>query len=309
MALITNAKEIRYFSPTSKWSENEVADLLPLIEEEEEIVLGNILGTELYLQILDDYNANETDPFKQKIINTCQRVVFYRMLANNSGIFSVSFNRGGGLSMMSTDSYEAADKEAVKRFERDAWRKSERNIENLLAYLEEDAKADKIYTELWENSKYFYFHSKLLFKTSHDLQKFLHLPTQEPRGMFISLVPAIDLCQDTYIIPRVGNDVFAKLLDGSYKNEEKSSEWENIYLHVCRSLANYVANETASLKTEKSLMHADMQIALAEKILSGLSPKEEEPVSPTPSKPRRPKYDVDDPSNAILDIGGLFHSS
>lgn len=311
--LLTTIEELRALSPTSKWADSELKHLLSLIEEEEEGILTSILGDELYEQIDHDYSETidgitEVETAKQKIIRCCQRIVYYRMLANNSGLFSVSFNRGGGLSMMSTDTYEPADNETIKRFERDAWGKSNSNIETLLGYLEKDAKSDKFYSELWAKSDYYYYHKNLLFKTSRDLDLYLHLPNKEKRRTFISLVPTIDLCQDTYIIPRIGHDKFQRLLSDSWKEEanpDTLSTWEALSQHVRRALANYVANENKSLRTEKSLLHADMQIALAEKIVKGMD--ETNPTTP-PEKKKCHIYDIDDPDNAVLDLGGLWHS-
>lgn len=350
--LITKIEEIRALAPTAKWSETEMENLIPLIEEEEENLLVTILGKSLYDTVVEEYRKtadtendtrNLTD-ITRRIIRACQRIVFYRMLANNSGIFSVSFNMGGGFNMMTTDNYEAADKEVMRRFERDAWGKSGRNIENLLLNLEEDARGEKLYTDKWKESKYFYYHGNLLFTTATELQEYLTLPQENLRRTYINLVPTIDLCQDTYIAPRIGEEMMKLLIGMKYAERErteddgadngtgeedepesffsfvkKSQLLNKLTLHVRRALANYVANETKTLRTEKSLLHADMQIALAEKMTAQLREEydNEHKEVDTPENPvvegckpadRKKGYDRNDSSNVVLDLGGLFHS-
>lgn len=324
--MISKIQELRELVPTNKWSERELNNLLPLIEEEEENYLMSVLGESLFDKIVEDYQSEafESSSVQGRIIRCCQRIAVYRMMANNSGLFSVSFNPGGGLNMMNTESYEAASQDAIKRFERDAWGKSNRNVESLLIYLEKDSKKDAHYTPAWKKSSYYYYHNKLLFKTSGELELYLSLPTGESRRVYISLVPIIEICQNTYIVPRIGKDVFAKLLSESwhraditeeeYTEEEK--QWHELDQHVRRALANFVANENKNLRTERSIIHADTQIAVAEemakRLMSSTGDGENTSSSPTPSETevrcKHRDYDLLDPSNSVLDLGGLFHS-
>lgn len=373
--LITTIEELRCLLPTNKWTQSEMKFLLPMIEEEEENVLVPVLGRRLFNRLTDDYEKTVSDnpgafaePGKRgdtttRILKVCQRIILYRMMANNSGIFSVSFNIGGGFNVMSQDNYEQPDKETMKRFERDAWNKSLRNVENLLILLEEDAQNEQTYTALWKESAYFFRHSTLLFTTAAELNRFLPLPAAEMRSRYIALVPAIDLCQDTYVTPRIGQDIMDILLKRKFtaKNTAAAEEehnntklytidgkfiWANekllaekdrqditeedideelaplirqLDLHVRRALANYVASESKELRQEKSILHADMQIATAEKIANHIriekmkkegtaddsKPAETEKTSPQTT---RRTYDPYNPDNAVLDLGGLWHA-
>ena len=141
-----------------------------------------------------------------QLIRICQRIEWYRMLANKAGLLTISFNEGGGMNISVGESYDAADEKAKDRAVKDALGGAGRATDSLLLFLEDDAKGEKLFTEMWQDADTFYLNKDLLFQTATVLDKFLDIKKQ--RMAYVSLVRDIRFCQNTYLKPRVG----AKLL-------------------------------------------------------------------------------------------------
>ena len=144
-----------------------------------------------------------------RLLRICQRIEFYKMLSHKAGLLTVSFNEGGGMNKISADGYEPADEKDKERATKDAYMSAGRAIDDLLLFLEADAKGDRLFTSLWEEADAFYLHKDLLFQTARVLKEFLG--TKIDRMTYIDLVHDIRYCQDTYIEPRIGT----KLLDAT----------------------------------------------------------------------------------------------
>ena len=144
-----------------------------------------------------------------RLLRICQRIEFYKMLSHKAGLLTVSFNEGGGMNKISADGYEPADEKDKERATKDAYMSAGRAIDDLLLFLEADAKGDRLFTSLWEEADAFYLHKDLLFQTARVLKEFLG--TKIDRMTFVDLVHDIRYCQDTYIEPRIGT----KLLDAT----------------------------------------------------------------------------------------------
>ena len=144
-----------------------------------------------------------------RLLRICQRIEFYKMLSHKAGLLTVSFNEGGGMNKISADGYEPADEKDKERATKDAYMSAGRAIDDLLLFLEADAKGDRLFTEKWQEADAFYLHKDLLFQTARVLKEFLG--TKIDRMTYIDLVHDIRYCQDTYIEPRIGT----KLLDAT----------------------------------------------------------------------------------------------
>ena len=66
------------------------------------------------------------------MIRICQRIEWYRMLANKAGLLTISFNEGGGMNISVGESYDAADEKAKDRAVKDALGGAGRAIDSLL---------------------------------------------------------------------------------------------------------------------------------------------------------------------------------
>ena len=170
-----------------------------------------------------------------RLIRICQRIEFYRMLSHKAGLLSVSFNAGGGMNRVSADGYDPADDKEVERAMKDAFMSAGRAVDDLLLYLEADAKGDRLFTEKWQEADAFYLHKDLLFQTARVLNEYLDIKGE--RMAYVSLVRDIRFCQNTYLKPRVGarllsavihhaNEGAAKISQPTEQEEEGAAETE-----------------------------------------------------------------------------------
>lgn len=340
--LLTNYQELSALYPNHRLSESDLPQVQSYMFEEEQAVLIPILGYELYEQINEDYQKELKDkggisalqnsnPSRQvNIIRDCQCLAFYRMLADNAGIFAVSFNLGGGFNVMSADNYEAADKDTKQDFQRDVWGKAMRYTEMLLLNLELDAKAKQsVYGALWKKSRYYFYQSDLLFSTSWEMAPFY--PIQD-RKAYIELVPTIRNIQEAYICPAIGEHIVQQLVE--YKHtyilddaaqipevdampREHILLWRKLHNKALMALGQFTTSRIKP-NTPHILQDADLSLSLCTKLVKE-NPEVFPPlVSATKSdmpdnKPhhcdRRQYYNPNDPDNAILDLGFTAHNT
>lgn len=341
--ILTLTQEIESYLPTSKWKDAQ--GLLAYIEEEEANLLLPVLGEELldylteqYDELVDEYQGITPQVFPSdkvddavRLIRMCQKAVLYMALANNSGLMAVSFNKGGGMNVVSAEYYEAADKESIARFERDAYKKAHRNIDAILTLLERDAqKAEPQFAEKWKKSRYFYLQSHLLITTAMQMQDYLDIKGSRER--YIELVPDLKYCQATYLTPRVGDALMkafvAQATDASVvptvtdnskteeeiltANEAIRNDWSEALDRLRAALANYTEHRNMKLRRDDSLSEADMSMARALEYISAhqgsflpyieSSPLYVAPeVTPTarPEKSDKPAFDRENPRNMI----------
>lgn len=297
--LLTTIEEIEACLPTSKWDDAD--SLLGLVEEEEEAHVVPILGRKLYEQIVKRYgeltgelgDISATNPEltaedvtdEIRLIRLCQRIQFYMALANNAGMLTVSFNAGGGLNVSSAGSYDAADKEQVARFVRDALGKAHRNTDALLTLLERDAQhQEPLFAELWRDSRYFYQQGGLLITTAEKMQQYVDI--KDSREKFISMVPDLKYCQSAYIESELGHelcDAFVRCASDNsvipaYKpaegesiaeeellarNGEIRGMWIEALDRLRTALAHYAVFENEKTRRDNSLTNAEMSRARA----------------------------------------------
>ena len=341
--IITLPQEIESYLPTSKWKDAQ--SLLAYTEEEEANLLLPVLGEELldyltaqYDELVAEYQGITPQVFPSdkvddavRLIRMCQKAVLYMALANNSGLMAVSFNKGGGMNVVSAEYYEAADKESIARFERDAYKKAHRNIDAILTLLERDAqKTEPQFAEMWKKSRYFYLQSHLLITTAMQMQDYLDIKGSRER--YIELVPDLKYCQATYLTPRVGDALMKALVaqatDASIvptvtddskteeeilaANEAIRNDWSEALDRLRAALANYTEHRNTKLRRDDSLSEADMSMARALEYLSAhqssfLPYIETSPLyvapDPTPTarpeKPEAPAFDRENPRNMI----------
>lgn len=297
--LLTRIEEIEACLPTSKWEGAE--ELLGLVEEEEEYAVVPILGRELYEHLTDRYNellgelgdisATNAELTKEdvtdevRLIRLCQKVQLYRAIANNSGLLSVSFNRGGGFNIATADNYDAASKDQMQRAERDAWNKAHRCVDSLLALLERDAQSEgPQFAAMWKKSRYFYLHGNLLFTTAAMMQSYIEV--RDSRERYIELLPDIKYCQSVYIETEMGAELLKAFVSTAtdstvippYKpaegeevteadmiagNAEIRAVWDEALDRLRTALAHYVMQENEKLRRDNSLTNAELSRARA----------------------------------------------
>jgi len=141
-----------------------------------------------------------------RLIRICQRIEWYKMLSHKAGLLSVSFNEGGGMNKVSADGYEPATEKDKEEMRKDAYMAAGRAIDDILLFLEADAKDARLFTDKWSDADAFYLHKDLLFQTARVLNEYLDIKGE--RMAYVQLVRDIRFCQNTYLKTRIG----AKLL-------------------------------------------------------------------------------------------------
>lgn len=246
---ITQAREIIEAVPTSKLTEKDASKLMRAIEEEEEAVLQPLLGDRLmdvlvedYYLIEDKYGGITTDKITQlediyvekidtvftptqqdktiKLLRNIQSALVYRMMANKIFSLATSFNLGGGANRASAGDYEPADDKHLQELRKEYFMNSRAALDKIFYILERDARESGMWTEEWKDSDGYFYKSDLLFPTLRSMKPFY--PCKEPTK-WLNLMPVIRYCQDTYIIPRVNEELFATFLshEATLTDDEK----------------------------------------------------------------------------------------
>lgn len=193
----------------------------------------------------------ETDVPKEdlktiRLLRICQRIEFYKMLSHKAGLLTVSFNEGGGMNKVSADGYEPADEKDKERATKDAYMSAGRAIDDLLLFLEADAKGDRLFTEKWQEADAFYLHKDLLFQTARVLNEYLDIKGE--RMAYVSLVRDIRFCQNTYLKPRIGSGLLKAVVD--YGNDNPTAEPSDTLDELLSLLRTALAFYVESRRTE-----------------------------------------------------------
>ena len=211
------------------------------------------------------------------ILRTAQEILLYSFLANYAPILQSSFNMGGGFNLPSTGDYEALDAKANDRLDNNLWHASLRSKENLLTFLEMDARDQQIYTSLWKESDYFYLHEDLLFTTSSELHpKYINLG-KTPHLNFQAYTSTLQDCQDGYIAGTIGYDLLQALIDRKYTPQSSSDEdesaadtaklWRTLDRHIRTSLANFTMYEHDGAKHDHLRNRGQSQLSIATRFI------------------------------------------
>lgn len=335
--LFTNEEEIRAYLPTSVWSGAD--SLLSLMEETEETQLVPILGEKLHKSVCESYAkameeqggvvpkvvAQEDVTPEIRLIRCCQLPLVYLTLANSTGILGVNLNEGGGLNQSYTEMFDKADKDAVSRFERDAWFKGHRGIDRLLLFLESDARSQSPrFAGMWKESRYFYLQGNLLFTTASCMNRYLDIG--DSREKFISMVPDIRYCQDAYLAAEMGEELIFALVEWCTRRITPEGEgleetdrarlpeiWDKAVDRLRVALALYIESRRPEKQRRYSENEASLALMRARKFIAGAQQFfmpyiASSPLHvPPPAEADKDKrdgcgggYDFDDPDNALF---------
>ena len=271
--IVSKIEEIRDIIPTTRW--RDPAKLLGAIADEETSVLEPVLGDSLleyiqerYGELIDTYGQltcnseivfQEEDKKDIDLIRQLQKVVVLRMVSNRGFSLSSSFNEGGGLNRMSSEGYDGASLEELKELKTEYWRNSVTALDNALYLLEKDARSDEpVYADMWKESEYYFHHSDLLFPTLRSLIPFFSVTKKEKRLEYIELLPDIRWCQNTYILPMLGQELIDLLLSESNDSQRKALQLVRVALGVFLTVRT-TKNPTAVLE---SSAHQALQTAI-----------------------------------------------
>ena len=249
-------------SPTGKARKNPAVPYAHVTDRLNDISNGN-LSADASDVSSEDSDVTAEDLQTVRLLRICQQIEFYKMLAHKAGLFTVSFNEGGGMNVVSADGYDPADDKRMERVAKDAYMSAGRAVDTLLLFLEADAKGDRLFTELWKEADAFYLHRDLLFQTARVLNEYLNI--NGDRMTYVSLVRDIRFCQNTYIKPRIGAKLLKAIVnyangleqdvpsssDGETKNPLKADAAEELLSMLRTALAFYVDSRRTTLTPSK----------------------------------------------------------
>lgn len=195
-----------------------------------------------------DKQVPEEDLATIKLLRICQRIEWYKMVSHKAGLLSVSFNEGGGINRVSADGYESASDKDRDEMRKDAYMAAGRAIDDLLLFLEADAKGKKRFAEKWAEADAFYLNKDLLFQTAQVLDKFLDIHGE--RKAYVALVRDIRFCQDTYIEPRIGDKLLEAVIDYA-NNGTEGGAMKTLLKKLRIALAFYVESRRTDLAPVK----------------------------------------------------------
>lgn len=231
--LLTSPNELKAIYPSSRFQ--SIEPLKPMFENVERGLLQRVLGFKLLRQIINDYKElcfrhdgiwsdRIEEPTEQiYIIRACQSVEVFFALRDNVGILSSSLNQGGGFNEASAQNYDTLSDGVRKDLKGDLYHNANRSLEMLLVILEEDAKTDRIYTDLWKESSYYYYQRQLLIPSASIMHPFFYDLGVEPHSKFISLLTNISDAQNLRIGARIGVKLLRELIS-LVKDAEEEEE-------------------------------------------------------------------------------------
>lgn len=218
--LISNDIELRKFLPSSVIK--DVKTISMLVERAEDAHLRPVLGDSLYDKVNELHTAgvsSDVDRKAYQLVTLCQSAAIYFAMADNVGLLSVSYNTGGGFSIVSTEGYSPADDKEKDRLERDLWKNAWRDIDRLLELLEADAKsAEPEYAELWKESEWFWFQGDLLLTTAKEASRYLTAEEKRTfdRKRFVEMQGDLRFCQMSFVSKAIGDDFLDWLVEYGY---------------------------------------------------------------------------------------------
>lgn len=219
--LVTSAVELANVYPNSRFT--NINNLSSLFENVERGIVQQVLGYKLLRKLIDDYkklieeyggiwaDKIEDPDDKVYIIRAVQSVEIYFTLCDNVGILSSSLNQGGGFNQATASGYEELSNDVRKTLANDLYHAARRALEQLLSLLEEDAANEKLYTELWKDSSYYFYQQNLLFPTAYSMHPHYLNLGNEPHSKFISIIGNLYDCQERHIALVIGDAILNDL--------------------------------------------------------------------------------------------------
>ena len=245
--LVTKIEEMLEVLPTARWK--DPTKLCGYIEDVENSVVLPILGDKLLESVQEKYDSlmNEyglitakTFPAKDqkkedvayvRLIKQIQKILVFRMMADNATVLSASFNEGGGLNRMTSDNYNELSLDEIKAVKQEYWHKSVTATDVLLLLLEKDALSENpLWKESWKQSDWYFQHSDLIFSTLRSITQYYPMQKSEQRIEFMEILPEIRYCQNTYILPMLGVDLIETLLEEKTDVAKKSLQLVRVAL-------------------------------------------------------------------------------
>lgn len=121
---------------------------------------------------------------------------------------------------------------------------ADRNTDELMAYLEEQVRANNTYFDLWKNSTAFSAGRSPLFRTTAEFQAQQNINTS--RRTFVAMLPIINQVAKRHIIPALGQEQYDELVtqvEGNTLTEENETLLELVRAAQAAWAVHYAADK------------------------------------------------------------------
>lgn len=228
--LINSKTELNKFLPSSVVDDPN--DIAMLIDRAEDVHLRPVIGDSLYEYVCAYHvdNKTERDKNDDALLRLCQSAAIYFALADNVGILSISYNVGGGFSVVSTDSYTPADEKEKDRLERDLWKNAWRDIDRIIDLLIKDAmKGDEEsrWATMWRESEWFYYQGDIIIPTAKEARRYAKADEKIGRKEFVDMLGDLRFVQMAFISQAIGQDFLDWLIKVNNGDTEAAVEMVN----------------------------------------------------------------------------------
>lgn len=287
--LLTTPEELRMYLPTHAM--DNLDSLAGFIDNSEQDFLIEKIGRPLYAAVCTQYEAladklellPQSDTEKtvwMKLITLCQRPIAFDAMYRSADMAGVSVN-ASGINTVSTDGYDASDKDSIGRYKTRCNIESHRAIDRLLVQLEEwaeelvpiqeaedsaqegevlDEKAEIV--ALWKKSRYYYLANGLFINTATKFNEFVDI--YDSREKFIGLLPDLRYCQEIILRAELGDDLIDDLITKMQSGELSDVEGKAVEkLQRTLAMAVEARNKLFTRKEAKDDFIQNRRMALA----------------------------------------------
>lgn len=269
--ILTRIEELRMAIPAH--AIDNIEQLTGFFENSEQDFLKEKLGDSLYARLVQEYRNLDIDEWLSKLVNSeqlspweqllflAQRCIAFDAMGRAVSVQAISVNNAG-INISTSDDYQKVDKETITAYKLQCSKEAHTAMNTLLQYLEglvslvkqqssEETllTADqKLITELWKSSRYYFLVASLLIPTASIMQEFVNI--YENREKFIQLLPDLHYVQEEQIAPSIGEKFLDYLVDKSIQGTEIKLLSKLIY-KLRKALASGVVARSVVLAAKK----------------------------------------------------------
>lgn len=93
---------------------------------------------------------------------------------------------------------------------------ADRNVDEMLTYLEDQVRAGEVYFDLWKDSDAFNIAKSDFFRTTAEFQQFQNINSS--RRTYVAMLPILKQASKTHLLPILGEDQYEEIVEGYKEN-------------------------------------------------------------------------------------------
>lgn len=200
------------------------AELVPYIRQATRRFVLPFVGNELYDDLADLVSTGTAlDAEQAECLERIRDAVAYYTIMVTLPKKKTAITSMGAVENVAT---EGTTGSSLWGFKTTLWsvaQDSDRLMDEVLDYLEQQVVADNVYFDLWKDSDAYLVGKADLFRTTSDFQDFQNI--NKSRRTFVAMLPIIKQAAKRHVVPAISqaqyDDLVTKLRDGSLSADEK----------------------------------------------------------------------------------------